>query len=339
MSYPDLDPVTEATWNEVRPILDAELDGLPEEARRLLIACYVQGKTHAEAAAELGLPLGSLARRLEKARALLAKRLARRGITLSSALLAVLLGGLARGAGLPARLLVHTVAAAVAFTDQAPGAVSAPVARLVTDGLATLAKAPTRLRLALLATAGLLGAGLIACHTLIARPAGTPGSGSPITPAAERPVQGGDRPALTDAFGDPLPPGALARLGTLRLRNPGSGRMFVLFTPDRQRVITAGRSAAYLWDVSTGKPVRQFGDPFRGALEAVALSPDGRTLAGRGGPGGSLRLWDVASGKLLAEGPGEPASIVCLTFSPDGTRVASGGNDNKLRLWDAATGR
>src|SRR5262249_9117015 len=79
MTYPDLDPVPEATWNEVRPILDAELNALPEEARRLLIACYVQGKTHAETAAELGLPLGSLARRLEKARALLAKRLARRG--------------------------------------------------------------------------------------------------------------------------------------------------------------------------------------------------------------------------------------------------------------------
>src|SRR5262245_24423295 len=79
MSHPDLDPAAEATWNEVRPVLDAELDGLPEEPRRLLIACYVLGKTHAEAAAEVGLPLGSLARRLEKARALLAARLARRG--------------------------------------------------------------------------------------------------------------------------------------------------------------------------------------------------------------------------------------------------------------------
>src|SRR5262249_34923666 len=135
MTYPDLDPVTEATWNEVRPILDAELNALPEEARRLLIACYLQGKTQAGTGAELGLPLGSLARRLEKARALLAKRLARRGITLSSALLAILLGGLARGAAVPARVLVHTVEAAMTFTGQPNGVVSVHVARLVKDGL------------------------------------------------------------------------------------------------------------------------------------------------------------------------------------------------------------
>src|SRR5262249_13145019 len=34
MSHPDPNPVAEATWNELRPILDAELDALPDEARR-----------------------------------------------------------------------------------------------------------------------------------------------------------------------------------------------------------------------------------------------------------------------------------------------------------------
>src|SRR5262245_15847825 len=47
MTHPEPDPSTEATWNEIRPILDAELDALPDEARRLLIACYLQEKTHA----------------------------------------------------------------------------------------------------------------------------------------------------------------------------------------------------------------------------------------------------------------------------------------------------
>src|SRR5262249_4077180 len=52
MAHPHRDPSAEATWYEIRPILDAELDALPEEARRLLIACYLEEKTHAEAGTE-----------------------------------------------------------------------------------------------------------------------------------------------------------------------------------------------------------------------------------------------------------------------------------------------
>src|SRR5262249_41907452 len=133
--------------NEILPILDAELDALPDEARRLLTACYWQEKTHVEVAAELALPQGSVAWRLEKARALLARRLARRGITVSASLLAVLLGESAKGVGVPAVLLVHTVEAARTFAEQATGMVSANVAQLVKDGLARLAKGSTYLKL------------------------------------------------------------------------------------------------------------------------------------------------------------------------------------------------
>src|SRR5262249_25600433 len=38
MTHPEPDPAGEATWNEIQPILDAELDALPDQARRLLIA-------------------------------------------------------------------------------------------------------------------------------------------------------------------------------------------------------------------------------------------------------------------------------------------------------------
>src|SRR5262249_13471821 len=79
MTHAHREPSAEAAWNEIQPILDAELDALPDEARRLLIAHYLQEKSYSEVAAELGLPRGSIAWRLEKARALLAERLARRG--------------------------------------------------------------------------------------------------------------------------------------------------------------------------------------------------------------------------------------------------------------------
>src|SRR5262249_47321642 len=139
------DPVAEATWNEILPILDAELDALPDEARRLLIACYLQEKTYREVGEELGLPRSSVARHLERARGLLARRLARRGITVSALLLAILLEDAAKGAGVPAVLLVHTVEAARTFTEQATGIVSENVARLVKGGLAQMTKGWTHL--------------------------------------------------------------------------------------------------------------------------------------------------------------------------------------------------
>ena len=164
----------------------------PTSARRLLIACYLQDKTYTEAAAELGLPRGSMARRLEKARALLAGRLARRGVAVSVPLLAVLLEESAKGAGVPAVLLVHTVEAARTFTEQATGVVSDNVARLVKGGLAQMTKGSTHLSIALAGWVGLLGAGLIACQTLKAWPDQKPES---EPPAAERRRRERDKPA------------------------------------------------------------------------------------------------------------------------------------------------
>ena len=63
-----------------------------------------------------------------------------------------------------------------------------------------------------------------------------------------------------------------------------------------------------------------------------------RILAGRGD---RLRLWAIATGKLLVEGNREqPADLVeCLAFSPAGKKIVSPGKDNILLLWNAATGQ
>src|SRR5262249_43102475 len=148
--------------------------------------CYLQGKTHAEAAAELGLPLGSIARRLEKARTLLGERLIQRGIALSVPLLAVLLEEAAKGAGVPAVLLGDIVEAARTFTEQANGMISDNVVRLVKGGLAGTTKGSTHLGMVLVGWMSLLGAGLIACQTLKAWPDQKP---EHEPPAAERPRQ------------------------------------------------------------------------------------------------------------------------------------------------------
>ncbi|MFO0851910.1 MAG: RNA polymerase sigma factor [Gemmataceae bacterium] len=68
---------------ELTRILDEELGRLPDRDRDLLVLVYLDGKTHDEAARAVGCPAGSVAWRLDRARAALRKRLARRGVGLA----------------------------------------------------------------------------------------------------------------------------------------------------------------------------------------------------------------------------------------------------------------
>lgn len=73
------------------------------------------------------------------------------------------------------------------------------------------------------------------------------------------------------------------------------------------------------------------------AVETAEISPDGNLAASGGKFGYSVMLWRIADGQLIWEGKHD-SEVECLTFSPNGQRIASGGEDFYVRIWDVKTG-
>src|SRR5262249_51975181 len=92
MPHAEVAPEEAQDW---RPLLDRELSALPEKYRAPLVLCELEGRSRREAARQLRVPEGTLSSRLARGRALLAKRLAQCGVSLSGAALAA---GLVEGA-------------------------------------------------------------------------------------------------------------------------------------------------------------------------------------------------------------------------------------------------
>ena len=206
---------------------------------------------------------------------------------------------------------------------------------------------------------------------------GTAGSilgGDPQDPG-EKKAERGPQKVKTDLFGDPLPAGAIARLGTNRLRHAAQVNS-VVFSPDSKLLASGSHDKTVrLWEVATGKELRRL-EGHQGAILALALSPDGKVLASGGedrttrlwdmatgkevrrlqtsivhsiafspdgktvaSAGGDLELWKVATGQKLFQLKGHEGWVDAVTFLPDGKALASGGGDKTIRIWDIGTGR
>jgi WD40 repeat protein len=81
-----------------------------------------------------------------------------------------------------------------------------------------------------------------------------------------------------------------------------------------------------------------FAETFGMVFAGIAFSPDG-TLLATGDAEGELRLWEVATGKLVVNFAGHLGWVWSLAFSPDGQLLASCSSDKTIRLWDVNTGK
>jgi WD40 repeat protein len=124
----------------------------------------------------------------------------------------------------------------------------------------------------------------------------------------------------------------------------------VVFAPDSRTVAVGSRYAPIQqWDVATGAWRRLFHGYVCGfRCSAVVFAPDGKTIAGGDGDAGTVKIWEVASGRVVRtfekprdeKNPRFPHNAEHILFSPDGSRLlADSGPGGLIQVWEVATNR
>jgi RNA polymerase sigma factor (sigma-70 family) len=222
-------------WSEVRRVLDAELAALPEKYRAPLVLCYLQELTYEEAARRAGCSLGTLRGRLERGKELLRKRLAKFGLPLAAPIL--VLGAPEPVSAAIEQTTLDTVRAMVSG-GRVPSAVAALAGTRTTFRAAILAP----VAVALVVVGAVLAAG--------AFPRADPPKADPPKPAEKAEAVVPQPP--TDRLGDPLPAGAVARLGTRRLFGPREPR-WAAYSHDGSKLAARSYYGITVCDAATGR--------------------------------------------------------------------------------------
>jgi RNA polymerase sigma factor (sigma-70 family) len=150
-----------AVWRDLRPVLDEEVNRLPEKYRAAVVLCYLEGLTDEEAARRLACARGTVHSRLARARQRLRRRLSRRGVGLSAGLLAAALAAHAAPAAPPARLADSAVQSSLSFgRTGASAALTAPAVALAQGALRSMFLTQLKVAAAVLLTLGLAGTGV-----------------------------------------------------------------------------------------------------------------------------------------------------------------------------------
>jgi RNA polymerase sigma factor (sigma-70 family) len=308
-----MEPADALTARELLAALDEELARLPIDYRDPLLLCYWQGLTRDQAARRLGCSAGAIHGRLERGRARLADQLRRRGFGPEALLVAPL-----AAAAMPGDLLARTA-----------GLAAGPWSAAIPSAVVALAAGPAKLVPAIAMSTVVLGVGLLALA------AGT-GSSAETRKAAPRGIAAAAPTA--DAFGDPLPAGAVARLGTRRLCAPRPDSRWIAFSPDGTKIAALDYRAASVWDAATGRLlVEQNHFGYHGS--AIAWRADGTGVAIVQLPDYTFfasaftdpaeivpsppRLAAPPGNPKVAQIPGGPDVLDFVALSPDATEFAT----------------
>jgi WD40 repeat protein len=295
---------------------------------------------------------------------MLAKRLARHGLTLSGGALAMALSQRAASAHVPRLLLHSTIKAATpvaAGSAARAGAISATVAAVTEGVLNVMFLIQLRKTLVFLLIAGVLLVGGLAYQTPAAGPAADNQDKAPVAAAQANKVgevrqfEGHAGTILRVAFS---PNGRLAASSstsnTVRVWEVATGKLLhaleghsdrvdcVAFSPDGKRLLScAWDGTVRLWDVDSGKELRRFESQGNPGLHVcnVVFFRDGKRFLWNAADHEALQIWDLENGQLLKEFGEHPDHVVAVALSPDGKRALEGNWDSNLRLWDIESGQ
>lgn len=150
------------------------------------------------------------------------------------------------------------------------------------------------------------------------------------TPETDDGKKGGGDEELQDLYGDPIPGGAVARLGSVRMLDRALGRL--IFSADGGEIITSSEGAYVVWKTTSAQRTATLVAENGGHI--LAMSPDGRVLA-TSVYGGKIQLWDYKAKKAGAVIDAHRQEITDLCFI-NKDLLASSSEDKTVKVYKLA---
>jgi RNA polymerase sigma factor (sigma-70 family) len=305
---PPGDAMADITWRELRSVLDEELQCLPEKYRAPLVLCYLEARTQNEAARRLGWSRNTFCRRIEQARQRLARRLGRRGLTLTAALTAPVLAE-STATAVPALLAASTVRAGLAWAtgNTASGLVPAHVAALARGGMKTLLASKVKWAIALFAALGAATGGVLTNRTLATNSAAIQSAAShppsPSKPTPRLPARSASKDQAIEIKGRVLDPDG---------KPLADARLFLLFDAGQKKANASIRAM-------TDKEGR-----FRFTARGDELEQDGKVVATAKGYGPDwVELTADKKSELTLQLVPDDVPVSCRILNLEGRPVAA----------------